>query len=254
MTATEDFAGWVRRWETQQDRYPTDREERFHVMLDVLETVLGPEPGTVLDLGCGPGSLSIRVLERFPSASVVGVDLDPVLLTLARGAYGDRPRLRFVTADLREPGWATALGPDHTVDAAVSTTALHWLETGALTRLYRDLAVLLRPGGVLIDGDHARFDGQPRLAAVSTRLADAARERRRRERAEGETWEAWWEAVRTDPALADAVAERDRIGHAHHGRPALHDRDDWRLLEEAGFAEAGNVWQIGADRVLVAVR
>jgi SAM-dependent methyltransferase len=254
VTATEDFAGWVRRWETQQDRYPTDREERFHVMLDIVESVLGPEPGTVLDLGCGPGSLSIRLLERFPSASVVGVDLDPVLLTLARGAYGDRPRLRFVTADLREPGWATTLGLDAPVDAAVSTTALHWLETDALTRLYQDLAVLLRPGGVLVDGDHARFEGQPRLAAAAGRIADVARERRRNERAEGETWEAWWEAVRADPVLAEAVAERDRIGHAHHGRPALRDRDDWRLLEEAGFAEAGNLWQIGADRILVAVR
>src|SRR5919201_6676584 len=204
VTATEDFAGWVRRWETQQDRYPTDREERFHLMLDILESVLGPEPGTVLDLGCGPGSLSIRLLDRFPSASVVGADLDPVPLTLARGAYGDPPRLRFVTADLREPGWATTLGLDRPIDAAVSTTALHWLETDALTRLYQDLAVLLRPGGVLIDGDHARFEGQPRLAAAAARIADTARERRRSERAEGETWEAWWEAVRADPALAGA--------------------------------------------------
>jgi SAM-dependent methyltransferase len=254
MTATDDYAGWVRRWETQQDRYPTDREERFRVMLDILETIVGPEPQTVLDLGCGPGSLSIRLLERFPSASVVGVDLDPVLLTLARGAYGQHPRLRFVTADLRDEGWAAHLGLEGPVDAALSTTALHWLETAALTRLYRDLARLLRLGGALIDGDHARFEGQPHLAAAAGRVADAARHRRRTRRAEGESWDDWWRAVRADPALADAVAERDRIGHAHHGRPELRDRDDWRLLEEAGFAEAGNIWQIGADRILVAVR
>jgi hypothetical protein len=46
-----------------------------------------------------------RLLDRFPGASVVAVDFDPVLLALGRAADGDRAGLRFVDADLADqPG------------------------------------------------------------------------------------------------------------------------------------------------------
>jgi trans-aconitate methyltransferase len=44
----------------------------------------------VLDLGCGPGSLAARLLERLPAASVVAIDSYPLLLapvTEAARAY-----------------------------------------------------------------------------------------------------------------------------------------------------------------------
>ena len=68
-----------------------EREERFAVIADVVEVVAGGRP-RVLDLGCGPGSLSVRILDRLPAASVVAVDADPVLLAAraqrGRGATG----------------------------------------------------------------------------------------------------------------------------------------------------------------------
>src|SRR5207302_7111844 len=95
-----DPAAWIDRWEAQQERYLTDREERFTVMFDALEAAVGSGPVTVLDLGCGPGSLAVRLLARFPQARVIGVDIDPVLLMLATSAYADEPRLRLVSADM----------------------------------------------------------------------------------------------------------------------------------------------------------
>lgn len=55
----------VRRWDDQQAAYIADREKRFDVILDVLELQHAHAPFTVVDLACGPGSLSARILEKF---------------------------------------------------------------------------------------------------------------------------------------------------------------------------------------------
>src|SRR5947208_11442963 len=103
-----------------------DREERFAAMIDAVEVGAGRPDPLVLDLGSGPGSLAVRLLDRIPAASVVAIDADPLLLALGRSAYGGRAGLRFVDLDLGAPGWAGGLGLARAADAAVSTTALHW--------------------------------------------------------------------------------------------------------------------------------
>src|SRR5947209_9044582 len=132
MTTTLDRAladAWIRRWDTQQELYIADREERFAVIGDVVARATeGTAEPVVLDLGCGPGSLSGRLAERLPGARIVGVDNDPLLLTLARSHYGER--VRFVDADLSTSDWIGAV-PDR-LAAAVSTTALHWLDAEPL--------------------------------------------------------------------------------------------------------------------------
>lgn len=87
VTATgTDWQSWQESWDRQQEWYMPDREERFRVMLDMVEAVVGPEP-RVLDLACGTGSITDRLLKRFPRATSTGVDLDPALLAIARGTF-----------------------------------------------------------------------------------------------------------------------------------------------------------------------
>lgn len=144
---------WVERWERQQQRYAVDREERFTVIADVTEHLCaGRGRPLLLDLGCGPGSLSARLARRLPDAEIVAVDRDPVLLELGRTHHCEAAR--YVDAVIGEDGWTHALGLDRGVDVAVSTTALHYLPAPALLRTYRGLAALLRPGGALVNGDH----------------------------------------------------------------------------------------------------
>lgn len=254
MDSTSTATAWVRSWDRQQERYMADREERFQVIADVVEaTVDRPDP-LVVDLGCGPGSLGARILDRLPGARVVGADSDPVLLGLAAGAYGDRENLRVVDTDLRTVGWTAALRLDRPADAVVSTTALHWLHTDELGRLYRDVADLLRPGGVFADGDHV-FAGpeRPGLDALG-RAVRAARAVRAGVEQDAEAWKRWWDEIEADPELADLVAERGRRPLDHNmGSDGYYDVR-MRLLAEAGFAEAGTIWQCGDDRVLVALR
>src|SRR3984957_10094970 len=101
---------WIDRWDRQQEVYMPDREERFTALIDAVEASAGRPDPLILDLGCGPGSLAVRLLTRLPAATVVAVDADPVTLALGRAAHADRPGLRFLSLDLREAGWAGRLG------------------------------------------------------------------------------------------------------------------------------------------------
>jgi SAM-dependent methyltransferase len=249
---------WISRWDAQQEWYMPDREERFTVLLDAVEAGTGRADPVVLDLGCGPGSLAVRLLDRMPAARVVAVDADPLLLALGRVAYGGRAGLRFAEQDLRNPGWAAALGLEAPADAAVSTTALHWLDPPQLRAMYAELATVLRPGGLMLDGDHLKEDNTavPALA----RLGDAVSERAARRRTAGrqqhrEDWTAWWKAVTTDPDLAGAAAERERRGLSedHHGSESVLLVQHVAALRAAGFAEIGTLWQYGENRILCAV-
>src|ERR1700678_945860 len=162
---------WIRRWDLQQENSLPDREERFTALIDAVEEGTGRKDPLIIDLGCGPGSLSVRLLDRLPAATIVAVDADPVMLALAQAANADRPGLRFVPVDLRHPGWAAKLNLDRLADAAVSTTALHWLSPDALAAMYAELAPLLRPGGLLLNGDHLREDES--LSPVLAKLDEA---------------------------------------------------------------------------------
>ncbi|HEX4224138.1 MAG TPA: class I SAM-dependent methyltransferase [Pseudonocardiaceae bacterium] len=254
MTTTLDaqFArSWVSRWDAQQEFYITDREERFAVIGDVVTEVLRttkPTAGaTVIDLGCGPGSLSARLAARLPALRVIGLDTDPLLLALGRARYGYR--VEFVDTDLTAddlPEQVPAV-----IEAAVSTTALHWLDPEPLAALYRNLAARIRSGGVFVNGDHMPAS-DPRLAEL-TKLVKEGR-RTRTGNTDNEDWEQWWSAAQSEPELADLITQRSDRAIAHHGSNSLSPAEHAELLRAAGFSAVGPVWQSGDDTVLVAIR
>src|SRR5262245_57860867 len=190
-----DWSDWLRRWDTQQEGYVPEREARFTAMFDALAELL-PASFVALDLACGPGSISQRLLARFPDAHAVAVDIDPVILAIGRGAIGTvEGRLQWIEADLASPDWLDVLG-DSQIDAVLSTTALHWLEAEPLARLYDDLARVLRPGGLFLNGDHMAFGPTlPTLARLSERTLDEQWTDAAFAARGIETAEQWWDAL-----------------------------------------------------------
>jgi trans-aconitate methyltransferase len=254
LTTAVDWAAWLRRWDTQQTGYLPEREARFNAMLDVLEVLL-PENFVALDLACGPGAISQRLLSRFPKARCVAVDLDPVLLTMGQAVLGDMGgRLRWVDADLMAPEWVGRLGESQ-IDAAVSTTALHWLAPEHLTRIYRELGQLVRPGGVFLNGDNLKFG--PHLPSFQ-KVAQTMKEQTHTdafERRGLEDWENWWKALQAEASLKALFAEREKrfawkAAERHAPIFDLHVA----ALRNGGFREIGVIWQHMENRVLMAVR
>ncbi|MDF2898990.1 MULTISPECIES: class I SAM-dependent methyltransferase [Rhodococcus] len=242
----------VRQWDDQQAAYIADREKRFDAILDVLELQYAHTPFTVVDLACGPGSLSARILEKFKHASVVGIDYDPMLLEVARQSstrFGDR--LQLVDADLLSTDWPTSVTAP--VQAIVSTTALHWLQPQQLVEVYRQCRELLSPDGVLLNGDHFRFDSR---FPVIGRWAKAHDEQTQRSAfaAGAPEWDSWWEELRATPGIGPLTDERER---RFAGRDATAPTAvDFQLaaLAQAGFRESGTVWQLFDDYVVYGVR
>jgi SAM-dependent methyltransferase len=249
LTWAED---WQRSWDRQQEGYIPDREARLGALLDIVEAVGGPSP-LVLDLACGTGSITRRVLDRLPEARSVAVDLDPALLSIARGSLGDDPRVRLVRADLTDPGWTAAL-PEIGFDAVVTATALHWLPGPALRRLYADLWTVVREGGVVANADEMSEGDLPRLQAA---LDDLERRRRADLMADGRPdWDAWWDLAGLDPALSEAVAARQALFGGVNHPTSFHPPASWHVaaLAGAGFVEAGVAWRRGPGAVVAAVR
>ncbi|WP_017236239.1 class I SAM-dependent methyltransferase [Streptomyces sp. SS] len=249
MTGT-DWAAWQRSWDRQQEWYMPDREERFRVMLDMVEAVVGPKP-RVLDLACGTGSITDRLLRRFPDSTSTGVDLDPALLAIAEGHFAGDERVTLVAADLKDPAW-TALLPHDAYDAVLTATALHWLHSEPLTALYGQLAGLVRDGGVFMNADHMIDETTPRINAAERAHRHAAMDRAKA--AGAQDWAEWWAAAAADPALAGPTARRFEIygEHADGDTPSARWHAD--ALRAAGFAEARPVWASPSDTLLLAVK
>lgn len=246
-------AAWVNRWDAQQERYVADREERFAVLCDIVEASVADvaEP-VVLDLGCGPGSLAARLYARLPRARIIGLDYDPLLLSLARTHYGDA--IEWIDTDLNGRDWQRHV--PETIHAAVSTTALHWMPADRLAELYRVLGARMALGGVFVNGDHVK-NGDERIDALAKTVR--ARRAARVGVEDNEEWWPWWDAILADPNFerqaevrARRVAERQR-NNGHNGNE-LTVTDHSGLLQAAGFGSVAPLWQVGDDNVLVAIR
>jgi SAM-dependent methyltransferase len=249
-----DWHVWLQRWDVQQTGYLPEREARFDAMFEVLACLM-PAEFVALDLACGPGAISQRLLKRFPQARCIAADLDPFLLTLGQQTLGTVDgRLHWAEIDLNTSDWTQALGVTQ-VDAVLSTTALHWLRNDTLARVYRQIGQLLRPGGVFLNGDHMKF-------AVHLETFNQVATSLKTQRQEAaftqpgvETWEQWWEAAKAEPAFAEMLTVRARrfAARTHDWVKAGYEFHQ-STLYEAGFREVSTIWQRLDNRVLLAVR
>jgi SAM-dependent methyltransferase len=97
---------------------------------------LPPERTRVLEIGCGSGTFTGVLAERFPE--VAAIDVSDDLLAVARQRH---PSVTFVCADAHRTGL-----PDASFDRIVGCSVLHHLDWArALVEFYR----LLAPGGEL---------------------------------------------------------------------------------------------------------
>jgi SAM-dependent methyltransferase len=241
-------------WDAQQDLYRPDREHALGAISDILASALSAERPRVMDLACGCGALTARILDALPSAQVVAIDRDPVLLRIAEEIWAGDPRVTFEQADLRHGEWRDRHGVGQ-FDAVVTAASTHWFEPDDLSRLYRAIATTLRPGGLFVNLDWIPIAQAPELQ----RLSDAYvrdRERRLTVEREGQSspWSEWWTHTLADPDLAAEARERSAMDVP---RSAEHFADeDWHRSEliAAGFAEAGVIWRSFSSAVMTSRR
>lgn len=177
------------------------RQHRSGVPADVavilVEATSPRRPRTLLDVGTGTGFVVEALQAHFDD--VLGIDIDPDLLQVARDAVHPRPgqRLRFVEAsaeDFEAPnGW--------TADLVTICRTFHWLDRSAV--LARLDQLVTADGVVAIFGDNSIW------------AANAA----------------WKREIKT--ILAEFLGEQRRAGEGDYLRPSRSYTDD---LDESPFS------------------
>jgi tRNA (cmo5U34)-methyltransferase len=121
-------------------------------------------PGsTVLDLGCGAGNFTLRVLQEIPGLHSRLVDLSQPMLDRAAERVREARAASVTTtqSDLR-----ALILEDNSVDAILAGAVLHHLRDDAdWTATFRKFARWLKPGGRLYVADLCTFD-QPGLQEI----------------------------------------------------------------------------------------
>ena len=126
------------------------------------------EPGTsVLDVGCGPGTITVDLAARVAPGEVVGVDTSEAVLEQARAAAAEAgAAVTFRTGD------ATALPfPDASFDVVHAHQVLQHLSDPVAA--LREMRRVTRPGGVVAvrDADYAAMTWYPPSAGLDEWLA-----------------------------------------------------------------------------------
>ena len=99
------------------------------------------EHGTVLDLGCGPADIPIRLLRSRPALRVIGVDASGPMLQWARTAVqqaGLHDRIRLLCGRFQE------CGLDQPADAVISNSLVHHVPNPL--QFWHAVKTLARPG------------------------------------------------------------------------------------------------------------
>jgi trans-aconitate 2-methyltransferase len=154
-------------------RYLRFAGERARPFAELVARIDAEAPSSVVDLGCGEGSLTASLAQRWPGARVTGIDSSPEMLAAA-AAVAVPGRVEFALGDVEE--WSPVEPPDVVVTNAV----LHWVR--GHDRLLTRWAGWLRPGGwlaVQVPGNfraptHALLADLCRSPRWADRLAGAA--------------------------------------------------------------------------------
>jgi trans-aconitate 2-methyltransferase len=102
-------------WDPAQ--YGRYSDERARPFVDLLARVGATDPRRVVDLGCGPATLTALLAQRWPNAVVEGIDSSPEMIDAAYQVAG----VSVTLGDVAQ--WST--GPE--VDVVISNATLQWV-------------------------------------------------------------------------------------------------------------------------------
>lgn len=126
--------------------------ERLWRSLTVMH--LAPRPDdTILDVGCGTGSLALLAARVEPQANITGLDPDPEILAVARQKDAESESAGRVR-------WLTGMGDDlvasveaESMDGVMSSLVLHQCPMDVKRAILASMFTVLRPGGRLVIAD-----------------------------------------------------------------------------------------------------
>lgn len=129
----------------------------YDLMLDTLVACVPIDARHILDLGCGTGELSLKLLKHCPNAKIVALDYSPRMIKMAQSklektSFSDR--ITFIEADFG--AWANGEIKEkigNNINACVSSLAIHHLTDEMKYKLLTSVAKNLTSGGCFWNAD-----------------------------------------------------------------------------------------------------
>ncbi|GAB1393189.1 hypothetical protein MASR1M60_13520 [Rhodocyclaceae bacterium] len=130
---------------------PAQRHAAQRLVEHLVPLGLPPRP-RILEIGCGTGHLTERLVRHFPGATIRATDIAPAMVAACQSRLGANPHLRFEVMDGRRPASADFYerrpARPHAFDLICGNLVAQWFDDlpGACARL----AACLLPGGTLL--------------------------------------------------------------------------------------------------------
>ena len=128
-----------KRADVYQDKYMD--VHLYHTTLDLLLNNITRQNAAVLDIACGPGNITQYLLNKRTDLNILGIDLAPDMLRLARI---NNPTAEFQLMDCRD---ISKLEKQY--DAIIIGFCLPYLSKEEAINLIHDAATMLNKGGIL---------------------------------------------------------------------------------------------------------
>ena len=123
--------------------YQTRAELQRGIAGKLLQYLSQPaEVRRILELGCGTGFLTGRLVDSLATAEIDAIDLSAAMIEQARRAVGSHDRIRWHVCDV----WNYE--SPQVFDLIASSSSLQWMQP--LDELFRRLGTMLKPGGKLL--------------------------------------------------------------------------------------------------------
>jgi len=121
--------------------------ERTQPSVDLIQRIAIPDPGRIIDLGCGPGNSTAVLRQRWPKADITGLDSSSDMISTASRSY---PHNEWLIGDIA--AWSTEIP----FDVVFSNAALQWVPRHAI--LIPHLFAQVASGGALAVQMPAHFN------------------------------------------------------------------------------------------------
>ena len=129
------------------DQYATEYQSKhmdtqlYHDSFDRFCAAISTENAAILEVACGPGNITQYLLSQRPDFQILGTDLAPNMIALAKA---NNPAASFQLMDSRDIGLL-----DQKFDGIVSGFCFPYLSKEEVEKFVADAARILNPGGVL---------------------------------------------------------------------------------------------------------
>jgi len=201
----------------------------YDEMLDAIALCVSSDSARILELGCGTGELTLKVLKQCPNAQLVAVDYSPRMIDFVASKLdqqGEGDRVKTLQLDFGE--WVND-GADAEVgsnfDAIISSLAIHHLADEMKAKLFQKVARSLNPNGQFWNADP--------LLPEFPELSDIYQQSRQH----------WAQKQGYDlEAVRGKIGKSDTQGYSSQDQLATLETH-LQLLKDAGFSKTAVIWK-----------